>query len=198
MGTPVPVTGGILRVALAIGLGFIFVLTMNAYDMPRSDLGRGIPAPALILLAVVLSLEFLARQTTFGRYVFALGGHAEAARLSGIPVGRTIMAVYGLMGFLCALAAIVQTARLNAGTAGTGELLELSAIAAAVIGGVSLAGGQGTVIGAVLGALVIQSLDSGMVLVGATSSQRMILIGLVLMAAVYADRLFTGRKGDIA
>jgi D-xylose transport system permease protein len=88
----------------------------------------------------------------------------------------------------------VTTARLNAGTASTGELLELSAIAAAVIGGVSLSGGAGTITGAVVGALVIQSLDSGMVLIGATSSQRMILIGLVLTVAVLADQVLSKRR----
>ncbi len=133
-------------------------------------------------------MEFIARLTTFGRYVFAIGGNTEAARLTGIPTRRVILSVYVLMGFLCGVAAVVTTARLNAGTASTGELLELSAIAAAVIGGVSLSGGSGTVTGAVIGALVIQSLDSGMVLIGATSSQRMILIGLVLTVSVLADQ----------
>ena len=177
-----------VRSLLVILAGAAFVAAMNAYMNPQTDVGRGVPYPALILLAMILIMEFIARLTTFGRYVFAIGGNTEAARLTGIPTRRVILSVYVLMGFLCGVAAVVTTARLNAGTASTGELLELSAIAAAVIGGVSLSGGSGTVTGAVIGALVIQSLDSGMVLIGATSSQRMILIGLVLTVAVLADQ----------
>ncbi|WP_299790683.1 sugar ABC transporter permease [uncultured Marivita sp.] len=176
-----------VRFALFCVVGMAFVWAMNSYDRPRSDIGRGIPAPALILLAVVLCMEFIARFTTFGRYVYAIGGNLEAARLTGIPTKSTVLWVFVTMGVLCGIAAVVTTARLNAGTSSTGELLELSAIAAAVIGGVSLAGGRGTVAGAVVGALVIQSLDSGMVLVGASSSQRMVAIGLVLIAAVWTD-----------
>lgn len=176
-----------VRFALICMAGMAFVWAMNSYDRPRIDIGRGIPAPALILLAVVLCMEFIARFTTFGRYVYAIGGNLEAARLTGIPTRSTVLWVFVTMGVLCGIAAVVTTARLNAGTSSTGELLELSAIAAAVIGGVSLAGGRGTVAGAVVGALVIQSLDSGMVLVGASSSQRMIAIGLVLIAAVWTD-----------
>lgn len=183
-----------LRAVLVTAFGVAAVATMNAHTVPRTDIGRGLPYPALILLAVLLFMEFLARLTTFGRAIYAIGGNEEAARLAGIPVKRVIAMVFVIMGVLCAVAAVVTTARLNAGTAGTGQLLELTVIAAAVIGGVSLAGGRGTVTGAVTGAFVIQSLDSGMVLIGATSSQRMILIGLVLMAAVLADRLFSNRR----
>ncbi len=186
----------LFRVGLVALAGVAFVATMNAYDKPRTDIGRGIPFPALILLAVILVMEFIARFTTFGRYVFAIGGNQDAARLSGIPTRQTVLWVYVIMGLLCAVAAVVTTARLNAGTSSTGELLELSAIAAAVIGGVSLGGGRGTVAGAVIGALVIQSLDSGMVLVGASSSQRMILIGLVLMVAVLVDQTLGHRDRE--
>ncbi|MDW4496580.1 sugar ABC transporter permease [Sulfitobacter sp. D35] len=177
-----------LRFIAVCAVSIAFVATMNAYHKPRSDIGRGIPIPALVLLFVVLFMEFVARLTTFGRYIFAIGGNMEAARLTGIPTRRTILAVFVVMGTLCGIAAVVTTARLNAGTSSTGELLELSAIAAAVIGGASLSGGRGTIAGAVVGALIIQSLESGMVLIGASSSQRMVAIGLVLMFAVLADR----------
>ncbi len=191
LGFPASRSAHFLRFALLLAAALAFVITMNAYERPRSDIGRGIPIPALILLAVILSMEFIARFTTFGRYVFAIGGGTEAARLSGIPTGRIVLFVFVIQGVLCAIAAVVATARLNAGTSSTGELLELSAIAAAVIGGVSLSGGQGSVSGAVIGALVIQSLDSGMVLIGASSSQRTIAIGLVLMLAVLADQMLS-------
>ena len=184
----------LVRFALAFVAALAFVMTMNAYEKPRSDIGRGIPIPALILLAVILSMEFIARFTTFGRYVFAIGGNTEAARLTGIPTRWIVFFIFVIQGLLCAIAAVVTTARLNAGTSSTGELLELSAIAAAVIGGVSLSGGRGTVSGAVVGALVIQSVDSGMVLIGASSSQRMITIGLILMSAVLADQLIARRS----
>lgn len=184
----------LIRFALVLAAGLVLVMTMNAYTKPRTDIGRGVPIPALILLAAILSMEFIARFTTFGRYVFAIGGNTEAARLTGIPTRRIVTFVFVIQGILCAIAAVVATARLNAGTSSTGELLELSVIAAAVIGGVSLSGGRGTVSGAVIGAFVIQSLDSGMVLIGASSSQRMVAIGMILMVAVLADQLLSRDK----
>lgn len=194
LGFPTSATAHLLRFALVFGAGLVLVMTMNAYTKPRTEIGRGLPIPLLILLATLLTMEFIARFTTFGRYVFAIGGNTEAARLTGIPTRQVILFVFVIQGLLCAVAAVVTTARLNAGTSSTGELLELSAIAAAVIGGVSLSGGRGTVAGAVIGAFVIQSLDSGMVLVGASSSQRMITIGLILMVAVLADQILARRS----
>ncbi|GAB4352187.1 MAG: sugar ABC transporter permease [Kiloniellaceae bacterium] len=176
--------------ALIIG----FVMVMNAYTKPRSDIPRGIPVPVLILLGVVLVMTFVSRFTTFGRYVFAMGGNPEAAALSGINVKRTTVMIFVVMGVLCAVAAVVTTARLNAGTNSMGTLAELSVIAAAVIGGTSLAGGLGTVPGAILGAIVIQSLDNGLVLLGVSSSQRSITIGLVLVAAVWFDVVYNRRR----
>ncbi|PRY22199.1 D-xylose transport system permease protein [Aliiruegeria haliotis] len=184
----------VLRFALVLVAAAAFVATMNSYLKPRSDIGRGVPIPALVLLSVVLFMEFVTRFTTFGRYIFAIGGNIDAARLNGIPTRRTVLVAFITMGVLCAIAAVVTTARLNAGTSSTGELLELSAIAAAVIGGASLSGGRGTIAGAVVGALIIQSLESGMVLIGASSSQRMVAIGLVLMAAVFADKYLSGEE----
>ncbi|MCV6823499.1 MULTISPECIES: sugar ABC transporter permease [Halocynthiibacter] len=184
----------LLRFLAVFVVAAAFVATMNSYMKPRSDIGRGIPVPALVLLSVVLFMEFVTRFTTFGRYIFAIGGNIEAARLNGIPTRRTVLKVFIAMGVLCAIAAVVTTARLNAGTSSTGELLELSAIAAAVIGGASLSGGRGTIAGAVVGALIIQSLESGMVLIGASSSQRMVAIGLVLMVAVLADKYLSGEE----
>ena len=176
--------------ALIIG----FVMVMNAYTKPRSDIPRGIPVPVLILLGVVLVMTFISRFTTFGRYVFAMGGNPEAAALSGINVKRTTVMIFVVMGMLCAVAAVVTTARLNAGTNSMGTLAELSVIAAAVIGGTSLAGGIGTVPGAILGAVIMQSLDNGMVLLGVSSSLRSIIIGLVLIAAVWFDVVYNRRR----
>ena len=178
----------VVRALVVAALAAAFVQVMNSYDRPRTEIGRGVPVPALMLLILILAMEAITRLTTFGRYAFAIGGDVEAARLVGIPTRANVFWVYVLMGLLAAVAAVVATARLNAGTAATGELLELSVIAAAVIGGVSLSGGRGTVTGAVIGALVIQSLDSGLVLVGASSSTRMVAIGLILTLAVFADQ----------
>jgi D-xylose transport system permease protein len=148
----------------------------------------------LILLGVVLAMSFISRFTTFGRYVFAMGGNPEAAGLSGINVKRTTVMIFVVMGVLCAIAAVVTTARLNAGTNSMGTLAELNVIAAAVIGGTSLAGGIGTVPGAILGAVIMQSLDNGMVLLGVSSSLRSIVIGLVLIAAVWFDVVYNRGK----
>lgn len=176
--------------ALIIG----FVMVMNAYTKPRSDIPRGIPVPVLILLAVVIVMSFVARYTKFGRYVFAMGGNPEAAALSGINVRRVTVMIFVVMGMLCAIAAVVTTARLNAGTNSMGTLAELNVIAAAVIGGTSLAGGLGTIPGAILGAVIMQSLDNGMVLLGVSSSLRSIVIGLVLVAAVWFDVVYNKNR----
>ncbi|MGF1628113.1 MAG: sugar ABC transporter permease [Kiloniellaceae bacterium] len=176
----------------AIIIGFVMV--MNAYTKPRSDIPRGIPVPVLILLGVVLIMTFISRFTKFGRYVFAMGGNPEAAALSGINVKRTTVMIFVVMGVLCAVAAVVTTARLNAGTNSMGTLAELNVIAAAVIGGTSLAGGIGTIPGAILGAVIMQSLDNGMVLLGVSSSLRSIVIGLVLVAAVWFDVVYNRNR----
>ncbi len=183
---------GIILVATAIIVGFVMV--MNAYTLPRSDIPRGIPVPVLILMIVVVFMMFISRATKFGRYVFAMGGNPEAAELSGIDVRKTTLMVFVLMGVLCAIGAVITTARLNAGANSMGLLAELSVIAAAVIGGTSLAGGVGTVAGAILGAVVMQSLENGMVLLGVSSAMRQVIIGLVLIAAVWFDTAYNRHR----
>jgi len=138
-------------------------------------------------------MTFVATRTRFGRYVFAIGGNPEAANLGGIKTRWTIVRVFILMGVLTAVAAAVQTARLNAATSGLGQLAELYVIAAAVIGGTSLAGGIGTIPGAMLGALVAQSLQSGMVLIGVEAPIQDIVVGIVLVVAVALDSLYRRR-----
>lgn len=193
-----PVLIDALRFVVIAAVLMAFVATLNAYPVPQSTVGRGIPVPVLILVAAVVLMEFAARETRFGRYVYAIGGGKEAAELAGIKVKRTVVAVFVLTGVLAGIAAVITTARLNAGTNSLGSLLELNVIAAAVIGGASLSGGRGSVSGAILGAVVIQSLETGLVLVGSTSSARMIVIGLVLMLAARFDRMLTRRDGDAA
>ena len=167
-----------------------FVAVMNAYPQPRSEIGRGIPVPVLILIGVAIGMSLLARRTRFGRYVFALGGSPVAAALAGIDVRRVTLKVFALMGLLCGVSAILTTARLGAGANSMGTLAELNVIAAAVIGGTSLAGGAGTIVGAILGAVVMQSLENGMVLLGVSSAARQVAIGLTLIAAVWLDSVY--------
>jgi D-xylose transport system permease protein len=177
-----------------------FVAVMSLYPDPTNlgadghPEGKGIGVPVLLLIAVALALNFLARRTRFGRYVFAYGGNPEAAILSGINTRRLLLRVFGLMGLLAALAGVITTARLNSGANSIGQLAELYVIAAAVIGGTSLSGGVGSVPGALVGALMIQSLDNGMVLLGVSSPKRQIIIGLVLIAAVWFDALQRRRE----
>jgi D-xylose transport system permease protein len=167
-----------------------FTAVMNAYQQPRSNIAMGIPIPVLILIGVTVAMSALASKHRFGRHVFAMGGSPENAELAGIDTRRLTVLVFALMGLLCGLASIVVTARLNAGASVTGTMTELNVIAAAVIGGTSLAGGVGTVYGAIVGALIMQSLESGMILLGvATPLQRMVL-ALVLIAAVWVDMAY--------
>jgi len=188
-----PVWAEALRLALWTAGIAAFVWVMNAYEKPRSDVGRGIPVPVLILIAVTIGMTALSRATRFGRYVFALGGSPVATALAGIDVRRVTLRVFALMGALCGVAAVLTTARLGAGANSMGTLSELSVIAAAVIGGTSLSGGRGTVTGALLGAAIMQSLENGMVLLGVSSAARQVLIGLALIAAVWLDSVHRRR-----
>ena len=148
----------------------------------------------LIAIGVALVMAAITRRTRFGRYVFALGGNPEATALAGVNVRSVTLRVLALMGLLSAIAAVLTTARLGAGTNSMGTLAELGVIAAAVIGGTSLAGGVGSIGGALLGALLIQSLENGMVLLGVSSALRQVVIGLVLIAAVWIDTVYRRRR----
>jgi D-xylose transport system permease protein len=162
-------------------------------EVPPGGIPLGIAIPVLIAIGVALVMSFVATRRRFGRYVFAIGGNPEAATLGGIKTKRTIMMTFALMGFLVGIGAAVTVARLNAGTSGLGTSTELYVIAAAVIGGTSLAGGLGTISGAALGALVMQSLISGMVLTGVDAPIQDIVVGIVLVIAVAFDTVFRRR-----
>jgi len=149
----------------------------------------GIANPVLIALGVAVLMTILANRRRFGRYVFAIGGNPEAATLSGINTRRVILMTFVIMGVLCAVSAVISTARLQSAVSGLGTGAELSVIAAAVIGGTSFAGGIGTIPGAVLGALVIQSLVSGMQLMKFDNASQDIAVGVVLVAAVGVDQM---------
>jgi D-xylose transport system permease protein len=160
---------------------------------PGSDIPYGLAIPVLIALGVAVAMTLLATRRRYGRYVYAIGGNPEASELAGIKTRRTIVKTFMLMGLLVGLAAAVQIARLNAGVSSLGTGMELNVIAAAVIGGTSFAGGIGTISGAVLGALVMQSLVSGMVLIGIEAPLQDIVVGIVLVFAVALDTLIRRR-----
>ena len=164
-----------------------------AADRGGGNIPFGLAIPVLIMIGVTLVMTFIATRLRFGRYVFAIGGNPEAAELAGIKTRATIMWTFIVMGILVALAAAVQTARLNAAVSALGTSAELYVIAAAVIGGTSLAGGVGTAAGAVLGALVMQSLQSGMALIGVEAPIQDVAAGIVLVAAVAVDSYYRRR-----
>jgi len=153
----------------------------------------GIAYPVVIMLAVAFVMTYLASRRRFGRYVYAMGGNPDAATLGGINTKWMTVKVFIMMGVLVAIAAAVAIGRQNSGTVGLGVTAELYVIAAAVIGGTSLSGGVGTVPGALVGALVMQALQSGMVLTGLTTSQQDIVVGAVLVLAVVADAYYRRR-----
>ncbi len=194
----------------ALGCGLILgaTLLVNSYPWPSGIvknfaaannitvppeglfISHGYAIPVLILASVGIAMTFLMTRTRFGRYVFAIGGNPEAAALSGINTKWMLMRVYALMGMLAGLSAVVSSARLNSATNALGVFDELYVIAAAVIGGTSLAGGIGTIYGAILGALVMESLRTGMVLIGFDTSIQSMVVGVVLVLAVYVDNIY--------
>lgn len=187
-----------LLALVPMALVLAFVAAMNTYQIPSKDAPQGIPIPVLIWGGVALVLSFIVHRTRFGRYVFAMGGNPEAAALVGIPVRRVTLMLFALMGVLITIAAMVSIARLNAGTNSLGTGMELYVIAAAVIGGTSLAGGSGSILGSVLGALIMQSIDSGMLLLDVSIGVRYVIIGQVLIVAVVFDVLYRRLTGDAA
>jgi D-xylose transport system permease protein len=175
-----------IKAIVPLGGVVTFIWVMNAY--------QGVPIPVLILVCVALLGAFLTNSTVFGRYLYAIGGNREAARLSGINNERNILKVYGLLGALTGVAALIFTARVGSAAPDAGVLKELDAIAACVIGGASLMGGHGTVFGACLGALIMASLDNGMSLLNVRDFMQDIIKGAILVAAVGAD--MAGKRGS--
>ena len=169
----------VLVILGVMGLIGLSVWVMNDYE--------GVPFPVLLLLGLALCFVVISRKTRFGRYLYAIGGNNEAARLSGINIRLTTMFAFVFMGILCAIGGIVLTARLNGATTSAGTSFEMDAIASCVIGGTSLMRGEGSVVGAIIGALVMASLDNGMVLLNTPTYWQYIVKGFILMAAVLVD-----------
>jgi len=201
------VMGAIIASAI---LGFVGVL--NAYDIPVRRLARmfkargevmpdgftsayGLPISVLVLILIAIAMTIVAKRTRFGRYIFATGGNPDGAELSGINTRFLTVKVFALMGALAALSAVVASARLTNHTNDIGTLDELRVIAAAVIGGTALSGGFGTIHGAILGALIMQSLQSGMAMVGVDAPLQNIVVGAVLVLAVLIDIIYRRKTG---
>ncbi len=198
--------------AIIVGTIMLFVHWLSLYEIPKGKLRRmfeargevvpegytavhGLPISVLILILVAVVMTVAASKTRFGRYIFATGGNPDSADLSGINTRWLTVKVFALMGFLCALAALIAQARLQSHGNDIGMLEELRVIAAAVIGGTALAGGVGTIYGAVLGALIMQSMQSGMAMVGVDTPFQNIVVGLVLITAVWVDIIYRKRMG---
>lgn len=154
---------------------------------------QGIAYCVLLLMALTVGFSFVAENTVYGRRLYAIGGNADAARLSGINIEKSVMWLFVIYGCLTAVAGIVLTARLNAATTSAGTNMELDAIAAAVIGGTSLLGGEGTIVGSIIGALIMASLDNGMSLMNMNITYQYIIKGMILLFAVWMD-IYNRRK----
>ena len=201
----------LLSTFVAVGtLGFVW--TLNSYEIPQLRLQRvfeasgdvlpegysasyGLPVSVLILIGIAIGMTVIAQRTRLGRYIFATGGNPDAAELSGINTRLLTVKVFAMMGALCAISAVVASARLTNHSNDIGTLDELRVIAAAVIGGTALAGGLGTIHGAILGALIMQSLQSGMAMIGVDAPLQNIVVGTVLVLAVLIDILYRKRTG---
>ena len=173
-----------IDVARLVAIGaFIFAFVRMLND------ANGIPIPVMILLGLLAVFTYVSTQTVFGRHIYAVGGNMEATRLSGVNVARVKLVVFALMGLMCAFAGIITVARTGSGSPSAGTGGELDAISACFIGGTSMRGGSGTVYGALIGALVMASLDSGMQLMDVDNSWQMIIKGVILVLAVWVDVL---------
>ena len=194
---PVSVDVGIAVLACIVIMAAIAYVAVG-YESPITKDPTGVAYPVMILIAVTLGMIYLSRRRRFGRYVYAIGGNPEAAELGGIDTRRTLMMTFVLMGVLCAVSGAIQTARLNSAVTNLGVQNELDVISAAVIGGTSFAGGIGTITGAVLGAVIMQSLRSGMALLRIDSPSQDIVVGIVLVTAVAVDAaLRLGRRRTV-
>ncbi len=178
-----------LRLLFAGQLILLFVLLMNRY--------QGVPIAAVLLGAVAVTVHLITQHTPFGRYLYAIGGNEEAALVSGIPIRGVVIGAFGIMGVIVALSGFLQTAYAGASTTTTGQLMELDAIAACVIGGTSLKGGRGSVIGVLFGALIMATLLNGMTLLAISPESKLIARGLVLSLAVWMDVRLSRTSGPV-
>jgi D-xylose transport system permease protein len=176
---PRPIYLDLLPVGIVVMLVLAYVYSVNSY--------RGIPSPVILLAVVALVMAYAANNTRFGRYTYAIGGNREAARLSGVNIKGVVFRVFVLMGALCGVAGVVLASYVGYGTIAAGTGYELDAIAAAILGGTSPLGGVGTIPGALIGALIIASLTTGLQMLNVQPALQYVVKAIILVAAVYAD-----------
>jgi ribose transport system permease protein len=186
---------------MSVARGFVYIVTnaVAIYGAP-SDFGLlaqgiiyGIPIPLIILVVIAVLAHLILTRTRLGRYTYAIGSNAEAARLSGIPIERYLLIIYGLSGLLAGFAGMIGSSQVTSGQPNFGQGLELDVIAAAVIGGASLFGGQGTIAGTLIGAFLIALIRNGAVLLNVNLFYQSVIIGVVIWLAVIWDQ-FRRRK----
>jgi len=194
---PFIATLGMMSIARGAALLFTDGRPISGFDAAFRAISTSrplmIPAPVLLMIVVYLVAHFVLTRTIFGRYVYAMGGNEEATRLSGVRVGYYKTMVYVLSGVTSAIAAVTLTARLNSAQPIAGIMYELDAIAATVIGGTSLMGGSGTLVGTLIGALIMGVLRNGLNLIGISSFLQQVVIGTVIIAAVLLDSVLNAR-----
>ncbi|MBI3195114.1 MAG: ribose ABC transporter permease [Ignavibacteriae bacterium] len=191
--TPFIVTLAMMTVSR--GLAFMYTEGRPIWEVPPefSVLGNGrllaVPIPTIFMLIVYVLAFLILHRTRFGRYVYAVGGNKEAARLAGINTNNVLLKVYMISGVLASLSGILLASRMNSGQPNSGLMYELDVIAAVVVGGTSLTGGRGTIIGTFMGAMLIGVLRNGLNLLNVSSYVQMVMVGIVILLAVLMDRM---------
>jgi len=180
--TPKPIIQDILKTAFFSFLIILYVYIVNQYN--------GVQVPVLILAVTVIVMSYISTNTRFGRYAYAIGGNREAARLSGINIKKETFMIFTVMGLLCGLGGIVLASYVGYGTIAAGQGYELDAIASCVLGGTSTLGGSGTIFGAMIGALIMASLNTGLQMLNVAPAWQYVLRGAVLVLAVIIDVYF--------
>jgi ribose transport system permease protein len=170
----------------------VFGLPEGFRDVMNGSL-LGIPSPVVIVAVISLALWVMLNRSPLGEYILAVGGNEEAARISGVPVARTKIVTYALSGALASVAALILIGRLGAAEPTLGTLWELDAIAAAAIGGASLMGGKGSVVGTLLGAVILGALRNGLTLMNVQAFYQLLATGIIIIVAMLIDRATRGR-----
>lgn len=191
-----PFIATLAMMQVASGLAFMITQGQSIYDIsPRFTwLGRGtdllsIPNAVVLMLVIYVLAHFLMARTRLGRHIYAVGGNAEASRLSGVSIGRTLMCVYLVSGLMAGVGGVITVSQLKAGAPTYGVMYELYVIAAVVVGGTSLSGGEGTIFGTLIGAFIIAVIRNGMNLMNVEPYTQKVVLGLVILGAVLIDRL---------
>jgi len=174
-----PMYMDLLKPAIFSAMVILYVYVVNQYN--------GVQIPVLILAIVALVVNYVSNNTRFGRYAYAIGGNREAARLSGVNIRNNIWVIFILMGFLCGVAGVMLVSYVGSGAPANGTGMELDVIAACILGGTSTLGGEGTILGAMIGALIMATLTNGLQLMNVPTEWQYVVKAGVLILAVYAD-----------